>query len=167
MNRRPFRLVIEVNNPDSPAAITTVAPTPPPEPVAAIQSESAPAPSIDLVWPLLVDARKKIATAMTDDSEVKVNELNQWLGGALAAAAVLTGNSGEALRDRLAAEVPLPEIKNPYENMGEFRHVERTRPKPHPGAQRPIDPSELTPEEREELGIILPGEANKEPPVGG
>jgi hypothetical protein len=158
VTRRPFRLTIEVNNPDSPGAITTVTSTP--EAVAAIPSESK--PDLDVVWPMLVDARKKIATAMTDDSEAKVNELNQWLGGALAAAAVLTGNSGEALRDRLAAEAPLPEVKNPYENMGEFRHVERTRPKPHPGAQRPIDPSELSAEEREQLGIILPGEVTDE-----
>jgi len=165
MRRRPFRLVIEVNNPDGPGAIAFApapasAPTPAsalaPTPVAAALSDSK--PDLAAVWPMLVDAREKLIDAMGNGSGTKVTDTNNWIGGALAVAAVLTGNSAEALRDRLAAEVPMPERKSPYEAMGEFRHVERERPKPHPGAQRPVDLSELSAEERAELGIVLPGE---------
>jgi len=151
--KRPWRLILEVGNPDSPAAIS--APS-------TIQSDSsAPCPecpSLDSMWPTLVDARRKLVDAMSNGTEAKVNEVNQWLGGALAATAVLTGNSAEALLDRVKAEVPAPERPNPLEGVAEIVHVERERPKPHPGAQRPIDPSELSAEERAELGIVLPGE---------
>jgi len=153
--RRPWRLVLEVGNPDSPPAVTAgpVADVQRPEPVVETK-----APDLDVVWPLLVDARTKLVDAMKAEDEATVNRINQWIGGALSATGLLTETPAEVLRDRLAAEVPAPEPTNPYAHMGEFKSVERERPQPHPGAQRPIDPHSLSAEERAELGIVLPGE---------
>lgn len=144
--KRPWRLTIEVGDGDSPRAIA------PDKPVEVIEAK----PSLESVWPMLVDARHKLIDAMANGADSKVSDTNSWIGGALAATAALIGTSGEELRDRLIAEVPSPTKTNPYQHMGEFRRVERRRPDPPPGAPRPVDPASLTPEEREELGIVLP-----------
>lgn len=152
--KRSWRLTLEVGNPDSPRAITSDKPAEVVEPAK---------PSLDAVWPMLVDARHKMIDAMANGADSKVADTNSWIGGALAAAAVLTGNSAEALRDRLLAEVPTPSFTSPYERLGEFRSVERRRPSSPPGAPKPIDPATLTPEEREELGIVMPEASEPEP----
>lgn len=154
MARRPWRLILEVGDPaqrDIPQTVISApverAPEPPARPTA----------SLDSVWPMIVDARQKFVDAWVAGADQdKITATNNWLGGALATAAVLTGNSAEALMERVKAEVPTPEIANPFEGVAEFNHVERKRPEPPPGFQRPVDPADLTPEEREQLGVIMP-----------
>lgn len=150
--KRPWKFLLEVGQADSPRVITAN------EPAEVVVPAK---PTINAVWPMLVDARQKLIDAMANGADSKVDSTNAWIGGALAMAGALTGESAEGLRDRLAAEVPIPASDSPYSRMGEFRHVERTRPKPHPGAPRPVDPADLTPEERRELGIFLSGELNE------
>ncbi len=110
-------------------------------------------------WESLRDARRRMLESLHAGVNDKVESINLWIGGALSTFAKLTGGDSQELLDRLSVEIPNttpPPIVPP--DVAEFVHVERDRPKPHPGAQRKLDLSELTPEEREELGIITPGE---------
>jgi hypothetical protein len=108
-------------------------------------------PNRDAAWNLLVESRRALAQSVESNqvSPELVESANQWTGGGLAVLAAMTGDDPEVLRQRLMAEVPIKTSSN-------FYHAERSRPRPHPGAQKSLDVSTLTDEEREELGIVLP-----------
>ena len=145
--KRPWKLTIEVGG-DSPRAIGST--TPPSLPPAAPQSELDTSP----IWEMLVDGRRKMLDAIDNGADDKVNSIVSWIGGALAVLSKITKEDPARLHDRLVAEVPNLNAKS-HEGV-EFKKVERTRPKPHPGSQRVLDLSELSPEEREQLGITPP-----------
>jgi hypothetical protein len=140
--KRPWKLTIEVGG-DSPRGIESNTPSPY---GVAVDTTAA--------WAMLVDARRKMLDAMAKGDDNKANTTVSWIGGALAAWGKMTGEDPASLYERLVEEVPNPNA-SPYGGM-EFKKVERTRPEPHPGAQRVLDLSELTPEERDQLGITLP-----------
>jgi hypothetical protein len=118
-------------------------------------------------WSKLVDARGNMKSAL-DAGDSKGGELAaQWIGGGLAIYGSMIGEDPRTLLNRLSDEVPIDPnavaprpgdlVKSP-DSEARFRAIERERPPPPPGAPKPIDPHDLTPEEREEYGIFLPEE---------
>jgi hypothetical protein len=106
-------------------------------------------------WTMLRDGRKNLAEATTGGNSFDIDRINQWLGGAIAMFAVLTGENAEQVLSDLRAEVPIGSNVPAPSNV-KFFDVERPRPDPHPGAPKPLDLESLSDEEREELGIIMP-----------
>lgn len=149
--RRPWRILIEVGAHgalptfQAQTADTTPATTP---------------ASRDAAWELLKDARKRLSNAMGEGNAEDISSINNWIGGGVAVYAVLTDGNAEALLEKLREATPI-ESGTPGQIPGvraNFYQVERERPKPPPGAPRPLNPEDLTQEERDELGIVLPDE---------
>lgn len=112
----------------------------------------------DAAWEILLEARRNMKAETIENRHDVAKEINTWIGGGLAVLGVLTGESSAALLEKLSAEIPILSAEEAMKQPGRPKFVEtkRERPKPHPGAPRPINIDELTPEEREELGIIEP-----------
>lgn len=159
--KRPWRLTIEMGAEKFQREIESTPVSAPVDSPPAPPARSVSSAKSDDAWRMLVDARQKLVDAIANNDDNKVTSTNSWLGGAVAMYAMLTDGDGEEVLARLARVVPAPEIKSPYEGMGNFRQVERKRPAPPPGAPRTVDPSEFTPEEREMYGIPDPVEVEE------
>ena len=112
-------------------------------------------------WDLLKEARLKERAAIKGGRPDEVEQIAAWVGGGIAIMAALLDEAPEALLVELKGEVPVapfvpPEEMSETERRATFIPVERHRATPPPGAPRPLDMSTLTPEEREEMGIIMP-----------
>lgn len=174
---RPWRLLIEVGQQEVPAPPPGFSsPDEPSPPSAAGSADQGKA------WATLKDARVKMLEAQGRGDHSTVAQINGWIGGGLALMAEMTGENAASLLAKLAQEVPLavPAMTTSAGNSltpnlvmepgvpqavpgsnARFYPVKRERPDPPPGAPRALQPEDLTPEERAELGMFLPGE---EPP---
>lgn len=118
-------------------------------------------------WDVLVNARSGMKTSLEAGNSRAGEDAAQWIGGGLAALGAITGEDPRALLLKLSDQIPMDSndlaprpgdlVKSP-DSQAQFRAIERERPPPHPGAPKPIDPHDLTPEEREEYGVLLPEE---------
>lgn len=172
---RPWRLLIEVGQQETPAATV-------------VNSSTTTSTFVDqgAAWETLKDARAKMLAAHARGDSDTVAQVNGWIGGGLALMADLTGENAATLLERLTAEVPsaatpvavTQNTASPASNLvietstvtapdsnAKFYHVERSRPEPPAGAPKPVDPADLTPKERAELGMFLPGEEPPSVPV--
>jgi len=141
---KPWKLVLEVG----------MDPGRQEEPPATLKAPEAPAINQEGAWKLLVEARKNLIAAMTKMDVETIESINHWIGGAIAMLGAITGESPSSIQDRLSQQIPSP-APPPIPAGMQFAEVERSRPKPHPGAPRPVDMSTLTPEELERLGVTL------------
>lgn len=88
-------------------------------------------------WTVVVEAWRK-ANESGLDFEEKSRRLN-WVGGALAMLAELTGENAAALRSKL--ELSHPPVSDAVQaGIPQFREGRSTPPPPrHPGAQTPVE----------------------------
>lgn len=154
---RPWRLLIEFGEKqeDPPVELPERAPTP-----AAVEVNK------DRPWGILKEARANMLRAHSRGDAAEAAKITMWIGGGLAVLAEAIGEDAQGLLSRLSEEVPssgstpvsTETTVQSEASRANFYPVERKRPLPPPGAPRPIKPEDLTPEERAELGIVLPGE---------
>jgi hypothetical protein len=91
-------------------------------------------------WSLIDDAWAKATEPGIDPDDRRRRQ--NWVGGALAVFAALTGQDAAALRDRLESKRPVPQAQaaEPAAQMPVFREGRSTPPPPRPpGAQRPVE----------------------------
>lgn len=88
------------------------------------------------------DAWRKLASSTPESRD----RLRQWVGGAVAVYAAMTGRDGAEVLDELDSEMPVPKATAVPEGMPVFRSGRSVPPPPRsPGAQRPVAPDELEP----------------------
>jgi hypothetical protein len=108
-------------------------------------------------WRNIEETQERLITAIrTGDEGPDTDAKRFWLGGAIATFALLTGQDGDTLNRGLAEKYPLPT----YQGMRVRDPHKTTRPSPHPGRQRPVDPDE---DEVEAFGIEIAGDGVKSP----
>lgn len=111
----------------------------------------------DRAWRNIEETQERFITAVrTGDDGPDTEAKRFWLGGAIATFALLTGQNGDTLNRGLAEKYPLPT----YQGMRVLDPHKTTRPPPHAGRQRPVDPDE---DEVEAFGIEVI--ADEAPPV--
>jgi len=109
----------------------------------------------DRAWRNIEETQERFITSVrTGDDGPDTEAKRFWLGGAIATFALLTGQDGDTLNRGLAEKYPLPT----YQGMRVRDPHKTTRPPPHPGRQRPVDPDE---DEVEAFGIeVIADEAD-------
>lgn len=122
-------------------------------------------PDTEKAWRILKDAQSNLHKADSGGQLQAVDRITHWMGGGLAVLASITGETPEALRDRLIAEAGGDAESIRVSADGTMSNgkltlypVKRERPAPPPGAPRPIYAEDLTVEERIEYGMTLPGD---------
>ena len=113
-------------------------------------------------WTLLTDARTKMVGAMAKSDPDAVRDINNWIGGLVAATSAFTGESAEEIQGRLLREIPTPAHLPPA-----VIHTERVRANPTAGVSRVVDPSEYDQEDLDQLVELTTGELSDigiEPP---
>ena len=97
--------------------------------------ETTPEVDSSAAWAQIVDAWRKVGAASGTDRD----ERTQWVGGAVAVYATLTGEDAKAVLDRLQRENPLQQQVSPP-GFVEFSEGRSAPPPPRsPGAQRVVE----------------------------
>lgn len=114
-------------------------------------SDSNPSAAIDPAphYEKLVSARKNLVEAITKDDSKVIDDIRNWLGGAVTMYATVFELRPEDVLSELESNYPVPRVENPYAAIGDFVAVTPQRPNPPPGAPKPVDPEVLAAEQAE------------------
>ena len=96
--------------------------------------------NLAVAWREIEQAWSNAADPLAGDEEQKKRQ--QWVGGAIKVYALITGRDPVEVRDSLPGARPAA-LPNAYASIaGTIKPVKPSRPPKHPGAQRPVEPSE-------------------------
>jgi hypothetical protein len=103
------------------------------------RQKSVPSVDSDKAWRIVTDGWQKVRSATGDEQDRRRN----WVGGAIAVYAAMTGKDATAVLAELERDLPV-RVDAPaatvLDGMPEFRPGRSTPPPPRsPGAQRPVD----------------------------
>jgi len=96
----------------------------------------------EIAWVRLEDARRCMLQAIDDGAHDRAGSISEWIGGGIAVLADWESRGPQEILEELKTRVPQPGPQS----RGGMRFVKTNtgeRPKPHPGAPKPVPPEDV------------------------